>query len=115
MLRSHSNLLLSVRHVTQESTGRNTAGIDGQTALSPAQRGQLVQEMSDHTLWQAQPAKRIYIPKVNGKLRPLSIPTVKNRVAQAIVKNALEPSCQDLAQTSHHYVIPQQPRKPALE
>jgi RNA-directed DNA polymerase len=92
MLRSHSNLLLSVRHVTQESPGRKTAGIDGQTVLTPAQRGQLVKEMADHRLWQAQPARRIYIPKAKGKLRPLSIPTVKNRVAQAMVKNALEPS-----------------------
>jgi len=92
MLRSHSNLLVSVRHVTQESAGRKTAGLDGQTALTPTARGQLVKEMQDHTLWQAQPAKRIYIPKANGKLRPLSIPTMKNRVAQTVVKNALEPS-----------------------
>ena len=91
-LGSHSNLLLSVRHVTQESPGRKTAGIDGQTALTPAQGVQLVKEMADHKLGRAQPTKRIYIPKANGKLRPLSIPTVKNRGAQAMVKNALEPS-----------------------
>jgi RNA-directed DNA polymerase len=92
MLRSYSNLLWSVRRITQENQGRRTAGLDGQTALTPSSRVQLVKRMQDNTLWQAHPTKRVYIPKANGKLRPLGIPTLENRVAQTIVKNALEPS-----------------------
>lgn len=93
MLRSYSNLLLSVRRVTQENRGKRTAGLDGQRVLSPEERVALVNKMQTYTLWQVKPAKRIYIPKANStKQRPLGIPCIKDRVAQAIVKNALEPS-----------------------
>lgn len=92
MLRSYSNLLLSVRRITQENQGKRTAGLDGQTALTSEQRVQLVKRMQAKTLWQVHPTKRVYIPKANGKSRPLGIPTLENRVAQTIVKNALEPS-----------------------
>jgi RNA-directed DNA polymerase len=91
MLRSYSNLLLSVRRVTQENQGRKTAGVDRQLILTPKARITLAQNMLEHTLWKARPVKRVYIPKAGGK-RPLGIPTIKNRVAQAVVKNALEPS-----------------------
>ena len=92
MLRSKSNVALSVRRVTQTNSGKDTPGVDKVLVKTPEERGKLVDEMSSYTPWRAMPVKRVYIPKANGKLRPLGIPTIKDRVLQAMVKNALEPS-----------------------
>lgn len=91
MLRSYSNRLLSVRRVTQLNQGRRTAGIDQLLVKTPAARGQLVDQLYQYTPWTPKPAKRVYIPKANGKLRPLGIPSIIDRCIQAMVKNALEP------------------------
>lgn len=92
MLRSYSNLLQSVRKVTQVNRGKKTPGLDKQVVSTPAGRMKLTRSMLSHEAWKVRPARRVYIPKTDGKQRPLGILTVKNRVAQAIVKNALEPA-----------------------
>lgn len=92
MLKSYSNRLVSVRRVTQVSTGKNTPGVDKMVIKTPAARGELVDFIARYTTWKAQPAKRVYIPKANGKQRPLGIPVIIDRCIQAMVKNALEPS-----------------------
>ena len=74
MLRSYANTLLSVRRVTQVNTGRNTPGVDKLVIKTPEARGRLVDHLMTFQPWTAKPARRVYIPKATGKLRPLSIP-----------------------------------------
>ena len=91
MLRSYSNILMSVRRVTQVNAGKNTPGVDKLVVKTPQARGRLVDDLAAFQPWKSKPVRRVYIPKSNGKQRPLGIPTVMDRCFQAMVKNALEP------------------------
>ena len=91
MLRSYANKLVGVRRVAQQNTGAGTPGVDYVLVKTPAARGRLVDELRTAPKVRALPVRRVYIPKANGKQRPLGIPTMIDRAAQAVVKNALEP------------------------
>src|SRR5438132_11374602 len=94
MLRSRANTLVSVRQVTQRNTGRKTAGIDGEVALTPEARAQVaVRVHQSTTSWNPRAVKRVYIPKASNraKLRPLGIPVIMDRCHQQRVRHALAP------------------------
>jgi RNA-directed DNA polymerase len=92
MLRSRSNALVAVRRVTELNAGRKTAGVDGQVVAVPEQKAELVDWLQHRTQsWSPSPVKRVYVPKSNGRRRPLGIPVIADRCLQAVTVNALEP------------------------
>jgi len=92
MLRSRANALLSVRRVTEINAGRETAGVDGKTALLASQKAALADWVQHRPgSWTPRPVKRAYVPKANGRRRPLGIPVIADRALQAVVLGALEP------------------------
>ncbi len=90
LINSWSNKVLAVRRVTQDNTGKRTAGVDGIKLLTPKQRFELVSQLK--TTGKSQPTRRVMIPKPGtNESRPLGIPTMYDRALQAVVKAALEP------------------------
>ena len=78
---------LAVRRVTQENTGKKTAGVDGVQSLTPPQRLQLISDMDLHT--PAKPVRRVWRDKPDTPdKRPLGIPIMHDRATQALVKRA---------------------------
>lgn len=86
---SFSGKALAVKRVT-ENHGKRTSGVDGETWNTPKQKMTAIETLRQRG-YQPQPLRRIYIPKSNGKQRPLGIPTMRDRAMQALYLLALDP------------------------
>jgi RNA-directed DNA polymerase len=79
---SLSAKLSAVKRVTS-SSGSKTPGIDNVIWKSSRQKIKAIKTLTRRG-YNPQPLRRVYIPKKNGKLRPLGIPTMRDRAMQAI-------------------------------
>lgn len=86
---SFSGKALAVRRVT-ENQGKRTPGVDGATWTTPATKATAVGALRRRG-YRPRPLRRVYIPKSSGKMRPLGIPTMKDRAMQALYLLALDP------------------------
>jgi len=87
---------LAVKRVT-ENTGKKTPGVDGERWETPEQKATAVTRIGQGREYQPQPLKRVYIPKPNGKHRPLSIPTLEDRARQALYLQTVQPMAETQA------------------
>ncbi len=92
------NKLTSVEWLAQaweqirRNKGRNTSGIDKMTDETIDL--ELIQKLAEkikHNAYRPKPVRRVYIPKTNGKMRPLGIPTLEDRIIQQALRMLLEP------------------------
>ena len=113
LTRSHSGKLLAVKRVT-ENAGKRTAGVDGKIWKTPMSKMKASQALT-HRGYQPLPLRRVYIPKSNGKKRPLGIPTMHDRAMQALWSQALNPVAETTADKNSYGFRPRRSTADAIE
>ena len=86
---------LAVKRVTSNQ-GKRTSGVDHELWLTPQAKFNAISKLNRRG-YHPQPLRRHYIPKKNGKMRPLGIPTMTDRAMQTLYKFSLEPIAETYA------------------
>lgn len=96
IIRCEENIRLAYRNI-KKNGGSNTAGTDGKTIadiekMSADEYVVIVQRKL--AFYKPKPVRRVEIPKPNGKMRPLGIPTMIDRLVQQCILQVMEPICE---------------------
>src|SRR5690349_8530502 len=110
---SFSGKALAVKRVT-ENQGKPTPGVDSVSWTTPAARLKAIGSLRRRG-YRPLPLRRVYIPKANGKQRPLGIPTMKDRAMQALYLLGLEPVAETTADPNSYGFRAQRSTADALQ
>jgi len=93
VLKSKAARLMAIRQVTQLNAGKKTAGVDGKASLTFEERLALSSTLKENiNTWKHNKLREIPIPKKDGTMRMLKVPTIADRCWQCLAKYALEPA-----------------------
>lgn len=93
LINKEENIKLAYRNI-KNNTGSKTSGLDGKTIqdLAKLDTEEYVEMIQGQLAnYHPQEVRRVFIPKPNGKLRPLGIPTIRDRIIQQAIKQIIEP------------------------
>jgi group II intron reverse transcriptase/maturase len=110
---SFSGKALAVKRVT-ENKGKRTPGVDRLIWRTPKAKLKAIETLKRRG-YRPQPLRRVYIPKANGKQRPLGIPTMKDRAMQALYLLALEPIAETTAAPNSYGFRPKRSTADAVQ
>lgn len=113
LTRSYYAKKLAIKRVT-ESTGKRTPGVDREIWKTVKDKSSAINRLKQRG-YKAQPLRRIYIPKRNGKERALGIPTMIDRAQQALHLLAFEPVCEVIADKHAYGFRPRRCTADAIE
>lgn len=99
----NQELFLQAYQNIYASQGNMTAGTDGQTidAMSLERINRLIETLKDES-YQPKPSRRTYIPKKNGKTRPLGIPSIDDKLVQEVIRMMLESMYENSFEDNSH-------------